>query len=373
LEEKAEFPEAIFGVPQSQEDSNAQLRQITKLLRSGADPNETESKKSKNGPSMLQVAILKGDLRLVEILLEHGANPYHRSMDGMHPLAMAINMESDERLAIISLLVQQMSGKFMSITIPAGKNMKNIDIPETSLSPIQCALLNGDLAVFELFASLRARRVRRAPDDLQYLINWGAREGRVEVIKALNDWMPRLPSKQRRTYRSFTHALYCAIKAGNVNATRELLNFSDININDAYYRGFTALHWAVYFYNRSAETNDIEVVRALLNDSRIYFDVNAYTLTYRPVKPIHIAAHRDYSGNCLRELLSDPDIQVNALDPVFNDTALCRAVKKNNINAIKVLLEDSRTNLDVHPDIVMTSTPEACSLLEEARKRKLGL
>jgi len=343
LEEKAEFPEAIFGVPQSQEDSNAQLRQITKLLRSGADPNETESKKSKNGPSMLQVAILKGDLRLVEILLEHGANPYHRSMDGMHPLAMAINLKSENCLAIISALLKK--GNLMNIDIPAGKNMMNIDIPETSLSPIQYAFLNGDLAVVEHLAS------RGAYVHLHDLLIWAFQKGHVGVIEILNDWIKKMPSEDQESnnyqnenrpsnkYRSSQEALFVAVSAGHLGAMRALLAFHDIDVNaQINRRNETVLYKAV-------KDNRVEFTKALLEDPRI--DVNKIISGGKTIVGL-------LAGNC-------------------ND------VNFSDHESFKLLCADPRAIIDSE-DCVCTLAGPCCNsgmcdkhqFLKKARRRKQG-
>jgi len=322
------WPEGIFGVAQSQKDSDALFGEITFRLKSGANPNET-----KNGWSMLQEAILRGDSKLVKKLLENGANQYHRSMDEMHLVAMAINLESDERFAIISLLIRYIEGKFMSIDIPAGKNMKNIDIPKTFLSPIQYALLNGDLALVKHLASLGAHV------HLQDLLNWAAREGRVGVIEILKNWVKEMPSEHQeaKNYRSSVEALCTAAYAGQVDSTRALLAFHDINVNacpgnkidfNVCPANQPALHCAVV----SGHAN---VVRELLKDPRT--EVNADDADRQ--KATYWAVRRNSLAGCLRELLSSPKIRINA-------SLLYTAVKNDNIEATRMLLQDQRIDVN---------------------------
>jgi len=335
------WPEGIFGVPQSQEVSEALLDQITKLLKLGADPHRTD-----NGLSMLQIAILKGDLKLIEILLAYRADPYeensfYHSYDGMHPLAMAINLKSENRLQIITALVK--NGVLMGVRIPAGKNMKNIDIPETSLTPIKYALLNDDIAVVEHLASLKAYV------HLHDLLNWAAREGHVKVIEILNDWIKKMHIGQKisknyqlnvdgssNKYRSSEVALCTAAYAGQVGATRALLAFHDIDVNVCP-GNKPALHCAV-------ASGHAEVVRELIKDPRIKVNADdAYSH-----KAIYWAIMPTVFADCLRELLSNPDIDVNAqISHSNNETALYTAVINNKVEATRILLQDSRLNVNM--------------------------
>jgi len=332
LEEKAEFPEAIFGVPQSQDVSDTQLRQITELLKSGADPNETD-----NGMSMLQGATLQNAPELVEILLEHGANPYHRSMDGMHPLAMAINLESENRLKIITALVKK--GNLMNIKIPAGKNMMNIDIPETFLTPIEYALLNDNIAnhdpgLVDHLASLGASV------HLHNILKWAAQKGYVGAIYTLNDWIKEMPIEHKNSknyqsnenqssdkYRSSEVALCTAAHTGQVGATRALLAFHDIDVN-ACPENKPALHCAVM-------SRHAEVVRELLSDPRT--DVNA--VDKQGCQAIYLAIRYNSLADCLRELLLSPKIKIDA-------SLLHTAVIDNNIEATGMFIKDQRIDVN---------------------------
>jgi len=75
------------------------------LLDGGADPNRYDSVRTRPGWSPLMNAVHKSQGRIVQLLIEHGADVNARSADGTSPLALA----EDE--AITDMLVAAGAGR----------------------------------------------------------------------------------------------------------------------------------------------------------------------------------------------------------------------------------------------------------------------
>lgn len=120
-------------------------QKLRRLLQSNCDPNTTAG-----GPRPLRVAIEKADVEIVHILLQNGADPALRSVDGSLPLAAAVIRRAAE---VVRLLVKH------------GADPHSISA--LGKSPFQIAMERDDKAILRILMGLDSGHVR-APSSEAY-------------------------------------------------------------------------------------------------------------------------------------------------------------------------------------------------------------
>lgn len=82
------------------------LKNISQLLRQGADVNFGFTIAGKRGITPLMIAVRYDSPEAIQILLDHGADPNQADETGKTPLMDAINTNSENSVYIASLLVR---------------------------------------------------------------------------------------------------------------------------------------------------------------------------------------------------------------------------------------------------------------------------
>ena len=187
------------GTPLRLASQNGYYEVARLLLKNSAQVNAIASH---NGSTPIQDACLHGHLKMVEILINSGANIHLADHEGWTPIHLA---SSEGYLEIVDLLIK--SGAEASATMPSGS------------TPVHLAAYNGHVKVLELL--IEAGADTTVLDLYGYSpLHEAAEEGKLEVAKLLLG-----PSKCRMETQDCTGrtALFVAAARGHLQFVRWLL------------------------------------------------------------------------------------------------------------------------------------------------------
>lgn len=287
---------------------------VRELLEAGDDPNEP-----RNGVLPLNAAVQRNDLRLVQLLLEHGADPNRQADFGGYGPALSDATRLGSSLSIVRALLE------------AGANPDGIE--DRPGSPLFYAASHGSRPLVQVLLEAGAEPGHR--DDVQV----AASGGHVEIVRDLLEagTYPQ-PDEMLRAAQYFRYvrdgnaeevrrmiedgveanlSVY-EVKAGERWAEEQGLNPSDIG-------GWTALMAA-------AESGQREVARFLIERGA---DVNAlaYHLeVHVGVTPVFVATMGHHAD--IVELLLE-----SGADPNVGASPLAYAVLSGHASIVSLLLD----------------------------------
>ena len=115
---------------------------------------------------------------------------------------------------------------------------------------------------------------------------------------------------------------------------------------------------------RVCERGDAKKLRLLLDKG---VDVNE---RYKRDRTALMVASERGNAEVVQTLLSVPDIEINAKEKVFGNTALILACKKGCVKTTRILLEDKRTSVNQGNDHGSTPLMAACDFVKDDDPKK---
>ncbi len=295
------------------------------LLEAGADPNAAESER---GQTALMWAAAGKHPDIVQLLIDHGANPKAASKSGFTPLLFAaqqgdvgsasallaagVDIDSKMQNGADALLVTSASGhealgKFL-LAHGAQPNVKD----RFSLTPLHMAAQAGQLALVEELLARGAdpnARLEKTPpvpggDDGPFRINnigatpflLAARAGHADVMRALI----QAHADTSLTTADGATALIAAAGSANLEAVKVAFELGG-DVNAATQSGQTSVHAVVS--HPGPATAGIDAVIQFLSDHGARLDMK----DKRGVTPLAICDRRtiDVTGNLIKKLLAN--------------------------------------------------------------------
>ena len=244
------------------------VREVETMLGRPQDPN-TKDPETKH--PAFSVAASRGNLQLVQLLLEAGADKNIKSADGLTPLHLAvryghlevarflveIGVEKDAETSAGCTALQLAAGsgqrELVEILMAAGANKDAAE--EHGWTALHFAAGSGDLEVARLLVHAGASK-DAAGEAGSTALHLAASNGHVKVVEFLLE----AGASDAATTSGFT-ALSLAASHGEVEVVRFLIE-SGVNRDAETTRGSTALHLA-------AINGHIEVVRLLVKGAKI--------------------------------------------------------------------------------------------------------
>jgi ankyrin repeat protein len=223
-----------------------------------------------DGSTLLHVAIFRGRMDFVDLLLDRGADIESKDKDGITPFLAAswFNLEA------------------IPVLIKRGANLNAKD--RCGNSALSIAALSGNLESTHALLKL-GLDLENAADEGYTALTWALRRGHDDIAMLLMDWGA---STRWTTQTQHRNALHFAARRGLVKSAERLLNANiDVDAQDS--NGWTALHHVsglgsklILFTNatKACANGNSDVVRMLLGAGA---DIELETSAKE--RPLHIA------------------------------------------------------------------------------------
>ena len=210
--------------------SQNQIAIAKMLLKNNANLKEATDKL---GTNPLHIAVKKGHLDLIALLIEHGADIECRKKDGLTALLYAVGYKNIDALQIL---------------IDHGANVNTPAIVKDAITPLQKACADGSKNIVEMLlkngVDIEAKN-SHGKTALRYAVFFN----KIEIVELLVKYKARINGSE---------ALHCAAKQGFKDTLKILLeNGGDINDKDQ--KGLTTLYCSSYF-------NKVEIVEYLIEN-----------------------------------------------------------------------------------------------------------
>ena len=286
--------------------SNNNINEVKRFIRKNANLN---SQIANTKVTPLHLAVQKGNLDIVKILLEAKADPNLASIDGATPLHLAA---LSGNLGVVEALLKA----------DAKPNLAMND----GYTPLHLALQKGNLGVVKVLLKAKANPNLVMNDNITPL-HLAIQIGNLDIVKALLEAKanPDLAMNDDIT------PLRLAVQIGNLDIVEALLEAKadpSLARND----GSTPLHLA-------AQNDNLDIVKAFLEAK-----VNPDLLLNDCATPLQLAVQKGNLG--VVEALLEDNANPN-LARIDGATSLHLAVQNGNLDIVKALLE-----ANANPDLV---------------------
>ncbi len=327
--------------------------------------------RSEDESGALHAAVYNGHLKVVNLLLDNGAqvaasNEWSQSalhiatISGFPPIVKQLlnfdaNVNARDRYLRTPLHYAAQYGfvKGANLLMKSGGLVDAQDIDNET--PLQVAIYHqrAEMVQILLEAGARAQQLNKQEEPALHL---ALSEESLPIVEQLLKFGAEVNCKNRQ---GLTPLMRAASRLNHPSAAKVLLGEgADIMLEDS--EGLTALHW-------SCKSGNVAAALLLLDSGA---DVNAED--NRGERPIHIAAKR--GDMAVLEALLDKEVFIEAFAPPEYRTALHYAVGTGTREIVKMLLDggaevDVRTRGDTTPITIAAQRghPECLKLLLESR------
>jgi len=333
------------------------IKELKSLLK--ANPGAIHEKAGDKGGTLLHLAVTKGNLEAVDLLIASGANKNAVDDLGRTPFLLAIkekNFKMAERLLKhhkVNPHITPFNDPDLPMILAAGTNQ--IDFVKLLLSDgfdinAKHQLYNGSnlLHCLPLRPDVTTETIKQLISlgaDVNAVDNDGCTPlynaivgGRLDVAEVFINSNANIEATAKGNYK----ALDLAIQKGNLQALKFLLDHG-VNVNEKDYSGACALYRAVTSVNQNAA----EMVQMLLNKgANVNCLENIPDLKDVPgMTLLHVAVERKVSNSVLNTLINSGKIPLDAKDHSGN-TATHFAAMYGCVDALKCL-KQAGANLNI--------------------------
>jgi len=268
--------------------------------------------KTQKGETALYLAVQKGNLDIVKLLVDAGANIKEKDGNGFSPLKLAENLEYQEITEFLmkkhKKLLQKNFSWFDGFTLPV----------EILLKIIKFTLYDG----FDLKAIIKLAHINtKFRDSIMYLLSRKFPEIYQQILHFLCGDL-----KENEIYELF----FQVAKHGYHKIIQWFLD-KGVNVNAISRTGYTPLHL-------SASNGQLEIVKLLLDRC-----ANIEAKNKDDDTPLHFASKNGHLE--VVKLLLDRDANIEAKD-IWDYTSLHLAALKGDLKVVKLLL-DKGANIEV--------------------------
>mmetsp|Transcript_6714 Transcript_6714/g.8776 ORF Transcript_6714/g.8776 Transcript_6714/m.8776 type:complete len:582 (-) Transcript_6714:1574-3319(-) len=287
------------------------------------------NQKDENGDTVLLHSIVRGNLQIVQVLLNNGANVNELNNDGTSPLILALKQpECEDRESFIQLLLE--NGADQAIGISADDN---------GMSPLMLSAAEGNLNISRMLIKYGGDKSLKDVDGagvMYYAVknlsvcDQGEEDSEFVDTKdyaSVSAFFIETGIEVDNADRNGITPLILACEENNLECAKQLLATGKVNVDLETTEGNTALHHAV-------KSANVELVRLLLCNK-----ANVDKANNNGLRPLHWAVQNPSQSREVIELLlqygADPNsVSLNELlTPLHIAAVLC------NEDVVRVLIE----------------------------------
>jgi ankyrin repeat protein len=259
-----------------------------------------------NNQTALHLAANNGNLELVKLLIEKGADVNAKTNDDATPLHVAAN---NDNLELVKLLIEN----------DADVNAKT----NKGATPLHMAAVNGHFDIAKLLIENDAKVNEKTNDDATPL-HVAANNGNLELVKLLIENDADINAKTNKGATPGATPLHMAAGNGHFDIAKLLIE-NDANVNAKTNKGATPLHWA-------AENGYFDVAKLLIEN-----DADVNEKTNESATPLHWVAGNDHFD--VAKLLIENDADLNAKTNK-GATPLLLAAGNDHFDVAKLLIDN---------------------------------